>query len=407
VPRARVTAIPVLACAVTAAFAIGCNFVLGLGDVPIPADAASTSDGTIAPSADAGVDASAHDGSLAEGGTATTGDATTPEGGTACNSQNTQNDPASCGRCGHSCLGGGCSLGACQPFALVSVDSGAAPSSLAQDDSYLYWTDAFAQGTIHRVDKLSGTDSVLVTQSDFPSAIAVDDIALYFGDSNGLWRSSKTSAATPTLVASVAEGAPTGLAIDDAGLYWAEGTGYVYAAHKLGSNETGSPIWEGDAETAEVASDGQRVYFTADDGLLHVVSVDGGASLSLGSPDPAGSFGIALSAGDVFWTVYDPTNGEVLAASTTALATQPIAVEQQQPAAVASDGVIVYWANTRDFESGTSEICSCVLGDCSTVTVVGQGFSDPTAIVVDSTAIYGIDRQPTLGSNGAVWEIAR
>ena len=64
-------------------------------------------------------------------------------------------DPSNCGRCGHSCLGGACVAGACQPVVLASeqgdstgggyyAENGAAlsgPDRIATDGATVFWLD--------------------------------------------------------------------------------------------------------------------------------------------------------------------------------------------------------------------------------------------------------------------------
>jgi len=53
----------------------------------------------------------------------------------------TASDPLNCGTCGHNCLNGTCSGGACQPFAIASNLTGL-PGPLQLDGANLYWTEA-------------------------------------------------------------------------------------------------------------------------------------------------------------------------------------------------------------------------------------------------------------------------
>jgi len=56
--------------------------------------------------------------------------------GTVCT--NTQADPANCGTCGHSCLGGTCTAGQCQPLLLGRYDRYLGENGLSIGDSYVY-----------------------------------------------------------------------------------------------------------------------------------------------------------------------------------------------------------------------------------------------------------------------------
>jgi len=76
-----------------------------------------------------------------------TGDATSPDapivsggdaGDGAVGCGDTQSSSTNCGTCGHSCQGGTCSKGLCQPIVFTSMQPGRAIGSLALDDSKLY-----------------------------------------------------------------------------------------------------------------------------------------------------------------------------------------------------------------------------------------------------------------------------
>lgn len=61
------------------------------------------------------------------------------ESGATCNATTFDSDPANCGRCNHSCLGGDCRSGVCQPFVFAALP--AAPIGIALDSARLVWSD--------------------------------------------------------------------------------------------------------------------------------------------------------------------------------------------------------------------------------------------------------------------------
>jgi hypothetical protein len=109
------------------------------------------------------------------------------------------NDPSNCGVCGHSCLGGACVAGACQPVRLASAGS---VGGIALDDGFVYYAET---NTISRVPIAGGEPKVLVT---LPGQLALATLAidaghLYFAYDDG---------ATPTIArAPIDGGAPEDL----------------------------------------------------------------------------------------------------------------------------------------------------------------------------------------------------
>jgi hypothetical protein len=70
-------------------------------------------------------------------------------------------DPEHCGACGHSCLGGACLQGVCQPIALIDTPLPNADKvyawSLATAGNHVYYTDnIISKGRVWRIGKLGG-----------------------------------------------------------------------------------------------------------------------------------------------------------------------------------------------------------------------------------------------------------
>lgn len=181
----------------------------------------------------------------------------------------------------------------------------------------------------------------------------------------------------------------------------------VRAAPKDGVDAGYSTVWQSSSVTPfHIATDGQRVYFTADDGKLYYANLGDGGVSSVGTANASGALGIALDNGAVYWTVADPTAGSINFASKSSLAPTPIASSQKRPADVASDGTSVYWVN---FGSGTASdgtVFTCMLASCSTPTPLASNQADPRAILVDNAAVYWIDNGATAGV-GSLWKVAK
>src|SRR5206468_1326744 len=85
-----------------------------------------------------------------------------------------------CGRCGHSCLGGACADGGCQPLAIRSNTS---PRNLAVDKDHVYWLEP-KTNRVMQADK-DGKNTLELAyggpNNDYPLALAIDDAGVYWG----------------------------------------------------------------------------------------------------------------------------------------------------------------------------------------------------------------------------------
>jgi hypothetical protein len=387
-----------------AALASGCNALLGITSVPEPADAGDL--GSDVSEATAARDSDSVE--VIEGGP---GDASPADSG-GCG--DTTSSAANCGRCGHGCLGGACTMSACQPVALVGSDAGVTPLQLAQDDTYLYWTDD-GHNKIWRTDKTTGVGAPLDQSTFYPVPITDDDAGLYWGDVYGVWRCAKAGCAgSATLVAQQQTSAVVGLAIDDRSVYWTEAADIaIRSAAKDAVDASASVVWKADpsvdASVGFIATDGQRVYLTASDGLLRAVAVDGSAPVAIGSPDPYGSCGVALDpTPHVYWSVADPAKGLIGSASTASLASLDagvVASGLHAPCAVATDGTHLYWVAAAADGGASTDIVGCTIASCQPA-ALASGYANASAIVVDSQAIYWTDHGTTT-VNGAIWRLAK
>ncbi|MGH7434097.1 MAG: hypothetical protein ACRENE_00315 [Polyangiaceae bacterium] len=372
----------------------GCESLVGISDVPpvtdatadtaVPTEAGPGPDVVDAPSdADAGVEADAPH---------SCGD--------------TQSSAVNCGSCGHACLGGSCVMGACQPIALLPVGAGASPFALAQDDGYLYWTDHAFNG-IMRTDKVLGGSSMVAGAGNSPTSILASDGGLYWGNEENVSACDLSGClGSASVLVSTYDAGVVSVAVDSNSVYWSEGNPALLRASKTwdGGPRTGDILWQGDASVGHVAADGQRVYFTASDGLMRVVDVDGGNELDLGAPGAAASFDVVLDDAGAYWSVSDPAQGAIDRSPLSAPAATPLASGQRSPASIASDGTTLYWiAGTS--KANQTAIMACAIASCTPKVVNTIAATTLSAIIVDDLAIYVV--QPGASGGGGIWKIAK
>lgn len=144
-------------------------------------------------------------------------------------------DPLSCGACGHSCLGGACTAGACQPFE-VAQEPSKVLGVLANDD-YVVWRamdDAGATWALHArswespaVVTLASGDYVMRPMALSGSYVywcEDDHVARVLAPGNGVERFAETKEKCVSLEA------------DDKEVFWSTNDGVVHAKpHELGA----------------------------------------------------------------------------------------------------------------------------------------------------------------------------
>ena len=122
-----------------------------------------------------------------------------------------------CGACDHSCLGGTCTEGRCDPIVVANGQD--FPSGLALDATHVYWTNQ-AGGSVTKADKLD-VENALVLAEMQPGAyqIVEDDEYVYWtnGGGDAVMKIAKEGG-TPIPVAS--ENGPHAIALDDEAIYW-------------------------------------------------------------------------------------------------------------------------------------------------------------------------------------------
>lgn len=346
-----------------------------------------------------------------------------------------EKDPLNCGACGHSCLGGACTNGKCEPFQLASTSQ---PSGLAVDKTHVYFT-APSLGSIDRVQRDgtcmpaspcpqafagAGAGDPLTGQTRGPTAIVSDGTDVYWtADAAGLVV--KRSATLPPgplkTLGSATSTNPGYLALGGGKLWWTIGFANVdNAPHVRGVNPDatglttvasyGAPIAQF-AGRGGVATDGTSIYWASEkvSAVYHAAFADPpcneGASGAVpcktyggGASNP---YGVAVDDTFVYWT--EPNTGTVKRAPKAGGAASFIATNQDQPQAIAVMGTFVYWGNSLatagSIRRAPQVAATCDAGACEKVAAVGA----PDSIVVADDGLYWVNNQP----NGGVFRLAK
>ena len=266
---------------------IACGLVYEYDDLrgrPESVSASSASSG-------AGSGGSAGSGGEGPGGQCTSASSS---GAGGCDSPNLDADPENCGACGHSCLGGNCNLGRCQPTQLGTIETAIAPVEIKLVGDYIYYLATDCYG---RISKGGGTGSCMAhpPADDGFSKFALDDTGAYFTTKAGAVLVLRTGeeVAIP-LLGPDALIVPNEVALDGANVYVNSKSAVV----RLGKDNdvTGAgtvslaPVYDGHA----LLLDGDNVFYTAaegDAGAVGRVPKDGGLPICLlyTSPSPRDS----------------------------------------------------------------------------------------------------------------------
>lgn len=324
----------------------------------------------------------------------------------------TQSSGDNCGTCGHSCLGGKCEMGLCQPVALASDIS---PREIYVDATHVFWIQPLTSQTLQA--KLDGTNSlVLATSLNVVIGYAVDDTNVYWGSADDDIQRCKIDGCggTGTFVTKASKGVQS-IAVDATNLYWvgqdASDNSTIMKIAKTATNGTGTLLATSNATSMgfeRIATDGAFVYWTADDGNVRRVPVGGGTMAIVGK-GTGSALGIALDDQNVYWTIYDQTNGTINQAKKDGSSPNMgsvIAASQPLPLGLTVDATNVYWVNGGPGLGGTDgSVMTCTLGSCTPKTLATKQLA-PVAIAVDKTAYYWSNY--ALGNpTGAVMRLAR
>jgi hypothetical protein len=317
-------------------------------------------------------------------------------------------DPSHCGRCGHSCEGGACISGFCQPVVLAAHQD--VPWRIALDESRVYWINtaeysAAHDGTISSISKQGGDVTVLSTGLQGSNDIATDGNEVFFTDTGGcidcVARVHKVPVAggTTTLLATWMDDGfhvPYGITVVGRYVYW---TNTYLGGGLQRLPTTGGTAYDlsiGFDYARTLASDATHAYFTSGwspdlvrvslpDGPTEVVTRLSGTAMSLSNTEA-----IAVDATHAYCVGDNGLFRVRLADGATD------SISESLGRGIAVDDEYVYTANSY---GGTIERRSL---DGSSVALLATGRPHPTGLAVDGTSLYWSESENTANAGAIV-----
>jgi hypothetical protein len=326
-------------------------------------------------------------------------------------------DPNHCGRCDHSCLGGDCFDGMCQPFKLATIIDGA--RGLAVDATQVYAAIQL-NNVVVRIDKKSGAILSSLSEPDViqPSWVAVDSTSFYWTNRMNTTGSiakcpiAGCGMSQPTVVVASAD-RPNGIVADGTNIYWAETNGgTIKKAAPDGSNVVTLVAASENWKPFQLALQGGYLYFSeVAEGRVARVPIAGGTVETMAISSSPG--GVAVTDSRVYWAVGAVGGGIYRVPNTVPPANghtpELVAGGQDTSSSVAVDDENIYWLASASWIEAEGALRMCPIAGCPSGGPIdlANGIAYPIDLALDDAAIYytvyGIDGVV----DGAVMKIAK
>lgn len=339
-------------------------------------------------------------------------------GGSAC-ATNLSSDSANCGACNHSCKGGACFSGVCQPFAIASGLDAPQASEIAIDDTYVYFSAALLNGvttsTLYRVAKAaadaSGSSTPLFVG---PASQSVRGVALratdVFWTVNGISANTGKVQFVPraggaAMDFATGESSPYGLATDNVAVYWLA-TGGTPAVRKKPINGSATTIVGSIANPTRIATNGASVYYAAN-GIVSMASVVGANPTVIAGTGGNIISKIFLTSTAMYWSNYYNTN-EILTATLagTNAKTLYTGASAAMSVAVDADNAYAVFQGTPPAQFKDGVLVKIPLNGMDKPAVIAT-ISFPQAVAVDADSIYVTGSSYNVAKTGTLWRVAK
>jgi hypothetical protein len=324
-------------------------------------------------------------------------------------------DPSNCGACGHTCGGGACANGSCQPIA-VSASPGTV-FDLAVDDTNLYYTinQPPPDGVVGRIPKNGGNPTAFVAGLDSAQRVKVQGDQVHFVSYDGTWTlkaCDKLKVCSPATATPIVQaGYIPDFQESGSTLYFVDwNVGHVLTC-AIGSCATPTVLTTGELRPWSVALDGAHVYWSAiaDDlvggGTIRGCPLQGcGAGPATFRSGLTSPLSIAADSTHLYWASRSgsPDAGGVSVVGSCTSATCTSSSADFSIPRLGAGGATRLTVDARDVIWGdTGMVLRCPVPSCAggarTVATTRDG---PQAVTADPGFIYWAD-------SAGVWRIAR
>ena len=356
-------------------------------------------------------------------------------------------DKKNCGRCNHDCLGGECAAGVCKPILLA--DGIADAEGLVVDDLNVYVAENYLD-RIAKFGKLAPSTCMtpplpptcLYTATNVyrPTGMGIDGTNVYWVNSlsaSEIRSCSVKSCAgkTPNLVAATAANAfdhvlgngvlLLELIVRDGQVFWPESGGGAIRSAPVGGGTITTYLTNSSFAPLAIAVDDDFIYFTDDRNqhqtqIASVPRAGAPGAIKIVSQSPARPYGIALNGvnGNLYWTVPfvdENVNGLVHTVPKTQNGGPPGTALAKgivdDPRAIMTDGINVYWTVTGVGNAATGSVRYCPVTGCpgDGPIVIASAQKVPKHLTQDATASYwsneGLSSSATF--SGQVYKVAK
>lgn len=302
--------------------------------------------------------------------------------GTGASCGDTSADPQHCGACGHSCLGGACQAGVCQP---TIVDQGEDPFAITRDRDHVYWA-SFSSGAIRRISLGDGATMALASEGTAIGAYHLEVAGGYVyaaAEARGAVVRVSLSDGTSSVLSSMDE--IRALAFDGEYAYWSSD------ASSPDSTIRRLALAGGAVET--LAAVGAQMLVRAGDALYGVsfrrgevfrVTLASGTVQLLATTQAESPWGLAVDERYVYWGDRLRDGGAVMRVSREGGQPEVLARSQSGVHGIAVERERVYW--TAEY-AGT--VMSLIPGRQPEAIASGQ--PGPKNLVLTEDAVYWTD----------------